>query len=282
MKATKPRWPDVSRVANSQPFRGIGAWLQEWWPYTCNVLGACGLGLLGAANDKGRIVLPITSWSLSKDLVGWGGALLLAIGMVGLYRRGRQLGDLKRRVAQAEQRSGISERVVRALSRVELNILSDSLGHQSSERVSLFVPAPGGFVLVARWTKDPTLAEGSQTIYAEGQGCLWKAWQDGYAEEVNLPDPRNDLKGWVDEQVARWNVPRDRAEAMTMRSRTYVAIRIEDRSTGRLPAGVVIFESRLTPNEATRARLKPDDIKQAVLREEPRLRVLLEEMARLV
>jgi hypothetical protein len=254
---------------------------RDWWPYVVNAVGFAGLGLTGAADRQGHIVIPFAGWTLDKAPVAWVSAILAAIGFIGTISRGRKLTAVQRDLTRAEGQAATTERTVEALIRTELGLLSDSLKHFSTERVSLFLPVPDGFRLVARWSRAPGLLGTTRTIYPPNEGCLSSAWAAGSAAVTDLPDPLSDIEGWLAAQ-RQWGLSDETALSMTMRSRTYAAFRIEAAQPGKEALGVIVFESQLVPGGSA-AKLRESELRTAIQGGEAhRLRVYLEQMAQLL
>jgi hypothetical protein len=78
--------------------------------------------------------------------------------------------------------------------------------------------------------------------YRESEGVLGAAWNRGEAEELDLPAPGTGLeptKGWLTRQQ-KMGVRDEDARSMTMKSRSYAAIRI---NYERRLIGVIVVES---------------------------------------
>jgi len=99
-----------------------------------------------------------------------------------------------------------------------------------------------------------------------------------------MPDPRMDLDDWVSVQSSQWQIPGEIGRAITMKSRNYVAFRIDDEA-GDPPLGVVVFETEKTIAEAEatahvksgRCCIGVEELREFVAREQEgtRLRGLL-------
>jgi hypothetical protein len=212
--------------------------------------------------------------------LAWAGIAALVIAWFALFRQSRWVDGLEKGLASAEEKRTAAEGAVQALSKAELALLSEQLKYASSERISLFVKADSAFLLVARFSRNPAFNTQTGRLYPQNEGCLGSAWQVGFPGEDALPDAKTEPDQWVQQQASRWRVSHQRASEMTMRSRTYLAFRI-DRSRGRDPLGVVIFESLDVPG-STQAVLSREPIESAIKKAEgQRIRALLEQMAEL-
>jgi len=127
-------------------------------------------------------------------------------------------------------------------------------------RISLFSARVDHFVLVARCSLGPRHQTAGRERYPLTEGCLGQAWENGRAAETTLPDPGVRPAQWRDEMGRRWNVPSEVAERLTMKSRSYVACRIDGTPESN-PLGVIVFESL---NSLEQIRL-PDGKDQCVM-----------------
>lgn len=186
----------------------------------------------------------------------WFGAVVFLAGTVLSVRRQRAYETLREAYTTLERQSNEvasaskaaldrRDAVISALSCCELAFLGQQLKYYSSERITLFRPAPGGFTLVARWSMHPRYRASGREFYPLCEGCLGEAWNWGFAAEIGLPDPKSALEEWLAVSKTKWHIPRQTAQEFTMKSRTYVAIRLEG-GTGREPLGVIVFESERT------------------------------------
>lgn len=106
---------------------------------------------------------------------------------------------------------------------------------------------------MARYSASPPLCAQGKTRYSADQGCVGAAWAKG-RDQLELPDPRIDPEAYFAGQASR-GIDERTASALRMKSRTYVAFRIEavDR-----PLGVIVFESVRTVEAAAKADCQLD------------------------
>ncbi|MBA2283075.1 MAG: hypothetical protein H0W25_17835 [Acidimicrobiia bacterium] len=173
-----------------------------------------------------------------------GGVLVLVVG--GLLSTS-YLRALQERAEKSDAHLGRArhaERAVLILVRTELHELLEQLGLNSNGRVSLFLDTATALALVGRYSAMPTFDRTTgRAEYPYDEGVIGKAWEKGAWEEPRLSNPgARDAPAnprWIDQQCGRYNLPRDEVQTMTMRSRSYAAIRLE--CGGRL-VGVLIAE----------------------------------------
>lgn len=190
----------------------------------------------------------------------WSTLALMALGPLALVaavvtaRQTRRFLALESRSRELDARVDTADAAVLRLLRSELERLEAMAGHYSSQRVSLYRREEDQLVLIARRSRRPTYDESlGRFCIPLDQGCVGRAWAEGSAYEPGLPSAGPETgpptKKWVARQE-RWGVPRAEAAALTMRSQTYTAFRIETREE-RL--GVLVFESTLSVAERSSA-----------------------------
>jgi hypothetical protein len=268
---------------------------KEWWPSAMSALGAAGLALPGLAGTDGRLAfIPGEPDRLKVFLIGLALTLVGGVALSARNKRGTVLEQkLQQSSALAEERLQQltafvrqASETVQSLCRMELGLLARRLRYYSNERVSLYAPAGDHFVLVARCSLGPAFQTPGREKYPLDQGCLGQAWERGRSAEANLSDPIARPAQWRDEMRRRCNVPPSVSENLKMKSRTYVAFRI-DGGTGSDPLGVVVFESLNALDEINlrdehhRCIMNPDELAEIVAGEEAsRLQGLLQRAAR--
>lgn len=244
--------------------------VERWWPLSLAPIGGTVLAL---AHLFGGLEIP-------ASVVG--GFIVFA--SAALERR--QLARLNAVNAERDrlrERATRTERAMRDLAGLELQLMAENrmLRYSSNERISLFAKVGDALELVGRHSANPNLKTAGRPSYPLNQGCVGRAWEDGLHAVTALPDPQRELNAWMRE-LAQLRIPEPTAEAMTMKSRTCVAVRI-GATAPRNPLGVVVFESTDTAADALtiggekRCELDPDELKSFVdQREGERLRGILE------
>jgi len=255
--------------------------MRDWAPWAATAIGGILMGLSGAAaNSSGEVVFPFVGWQVDHIALAWVAVPLLLPGVAFTFvnERDRVIGRM--RLRRESEKAQLNARAVARLINSQLDIICSSLGHLSTERVTLFVRVNSHFEVAGRWSAHPGLRGKTRQQYPE-EGCLGEAWAQGKSVVVDLPDPKSDLEAWLKKQAAL-GVSSETALAMTMRSRNYAGFRIDDPRTGRDPSGVVVFESELGLAHGGKQQIDPIVLEKAVDDERPRLRVLLDEKARLI
>jgi len=258
------------------------SFIRDLWAELVAAFGTAGLGLAGGAVESGKVAIPF-GFQISQPHLAWASTGVLLVGVIGVIWRRQRMVVLKREFEESSSRLRRTESAVSAFTRQELHFLSAKLGHSSSERISLFCKTDDAFMLIGRHSANPTYNSQPMQSYPTTEGCLGQAWREGTSEALGLPDPRTDLEGWVTAQQSL-NLPRARALSLTMKSRSYVAFRIEPGNSrydrrAITPLGVIVFESEQVVGGAT--KLDPSELKKALKGVDgERIRSLLDQLGR--
>lgn len=227
--------------AERHPFVRVAYLLRDWWPNALLAFGSLLLAVAGFSNSQGKITgLPghPTRWIVFAIA----GAIWL-VGGAALALRQRQLSSLERKLAAMEAHAAGQTEAISGLARVEIELLARELGYASNERISLLAISGVEAVLVARFSDCPPFQTRGRGRYPLNEGVLADAYETGVGAVLDLPDPAASLRGWRSELRWRCRIPADTANALTMRSRTAIAIRIRQSGVGGDPLGFVVFES---------------------------------------
>ncbi len=273
----EPNGPSEPR--RQDPFVRAGEFLSQWWPNILAGVGGLLMVLAQIADSTDHITL--VPGNLTRAMAFWPGLACFILGSAVLALRQPRAADLARRVTALEQQVAQGSEGLRSLRRNELSLLAKQLRFYSAERISLFGFQPDGFVLIARHALFTQFEAAGRTRYPVSEGCIGLAWQAGFAAADDLPDPATHLAEWQKELLDRYQVPVATSLALTMKSRTCIAFRIEA-GAARLPVGVVVFESQNLPDASVpRSRhapmLDPDELTKVMKGAEgTRLQCILE------
>jgi hypothetical protein len=138
----------------------------------------------------------------------------------------------------ADQYRAIQQNIIKALL-VEIAV-NFALG--DSDRISLYGHNGKCFFLAGRHSRHPEYAKPGRATYPDDQGCIGEAWRHGTAFVDNLPDPLPNPRLWVRQVGKDWGIPKDAAEAMSMKSRCLVAHALEGSQKDERVA-VIVMES---------------------------------------
>lgn len=120
--------------------------------------------------------------------------------------------------------------------------LTRDLGFGFDERISVYIHYKNTFALHARYSKNNIYSRNGRPVYPERQGCIGKAWMQGFFFVDGLPDPSRDLQLYLREARDKSGMGTTAAKKMKMKSRNYGGFVLSDPKTAN-SIGVIIFES---------------------------------------
>lgn len=123
--------------------------------------------------------------------------------------------------------------------------LFNSLSLKMDERITIYIRYDHGFKPLARFSTCPLFNKGTDTIFPEGKGIIWEAYQKGELFIEDLPDPINNFNDWLDEQK-KLGITKQMAKKLTMKSRSYFAKAFIQKGI-KDPHAIIVFES-ITPH----------------------------------
>jgi hypothetical protein len=137
--------------------------------------------------------------------------------------------------AIAENILSLFEMVLHSLA-VKLN-----LNEAGTERVSIYVHRShdNSFVPFGRYSHNPQLKEKGRTRFPDSQGCIAKAWQEGWYFSRDFPEDRMG-NAYVDFMLQRYNIPRNATRKMKMKPLSICAKRI---NVDTRPIAVIVIKS---------------------------------------
>jgi hypothetical protein len=115
------------------------------------------------------------------------------------------------------------------------------LDDAGNERVSIYVhmSEESAFVPCGRYSHNPELKKKGRTSFATNQGCIERAWHDGWHFANDFPEDRSGT-GYRDHMLKTYNIPRNTTRKMKMHPLAIGAKRIQ---VGTTPIGVIVVES---------------------------------------
>jgi hypothetical protein len=236
--------PNGHRPASDSHWSRFWGFVRRWWssvatgPVTALLLGTAAI----AQGDSFDLFNKHVSWPIALVV------LAAAVAVGGTLETSRRIRRLEQAVVQSE---GLQSRASRAELALIDSICDDlkhlvaSLGLYSNGRASLFLWRHDHFVLAGRYSPMPRYSQSpGREIYPVSSGIIGKAWDNGEADDPDLPDPgevnRPPSEEWLTRQ-AEFGVSDDVARAFVMRSRAYAAIRLDEFERRRL--GVLVVET---------------------------------------
>ena len=223
--------------------RRIGEIFAEFWPQAALALGSVGfaaVGLILSGRAEGFAWL-FTSFG---GLVFVVSAIFVVAGNVELWRRRPKIRELEEQVAEYTELVDWAQEAYKQQFRVELaSILGESLGYGDTERISVYKHGGGSFQLLGRYSENPEYDRArTRSFYPGDEGVVGRAWREGFASEMELPDPDRSPGLYYARLEEEWGIDRITAQGFTMKSRQLVAWAIyEPRGIERV--AVVVVES---------------------------------------
>jgi hypothetical protein len=145
--------------------------------------------------------------------------------------------ELSRREEKAGQESAEKSKAIERSLTVLIRFLAHHCGLAGNgDRVSVYYHHDKQFVMLARWSQNPTFNSPGRGTYPVGQGAIGDAW-DASSVVAELPGSR---VRWNQSLEKNHGFPPGTAETLKMHSQSIAAQRI---ATNGDAAGVIVFES---------------------------------------
>ncbi|WP_437597595.1 hypothetical protein WMF28_33495 [Sorangium sp. So ce590] len=224
----------------------LGAWLLDKWGALCSFVCPTAVGTILAFVDMDAEKKKWLIEDVDGRLVTAACGFLLLGGIAGLISTLRREPTLDERVADEREKMGDAVEKLRSnytdMLDTQLSILSNALRLTDKERVSVYMRSVNVFVTFARYSRHPTFTERGRKLYPATEGVIARAWADGSAIEMDLPDPERKEAEYRKVQGKRCGMPAASLSSIRMRSRSYAAFAIDDIADIRRVA-VIVFES---------------------------------------
>jgi hypothetical protein len=151
----------------------------------------------------------------------------------------------------------ISERI-RDLFDGYLYNLASKLGFgakgQNSERITLFIHDNNkNLIPFSRYSANPKYRNIKRISSPDNEGCIAKAWENGWHFDANFPCPEVNKKEYSEYSYNKYLIPKNVCKQLSMPSRLFASLRIEYQGT---PLAVVVLETE-----------SPDRYKEAFIKE---------------
>lgn len=247
----------------------LAVWFEDYWTQILITTGSVGLALAG--------ILPglqgsSWSWLWSKP---YGYLFMISVlltvgGGIASWQQAPGIQTLKEKVAKQEDALVRAHNGYYELLEYELQILFEILQFTSNERISVYKHEGQTFTMLGRYSSNPVSCQTGRGIYPDDQGCIGVAWRDGKAFVDDLPSPGQ--QKYFSRLEKEWNINKDVANNLRMKSQSYAAYAIQSYNNGRRIA-VIVFES-INPGTIN------DDELQKILKygESRRIALFLERM----
>ena len=205
----------------------IASFLGQLWYNGAALTGAFGAVLLAAAER----------WSL-WFIVGI--VLSVAAAVIALVAAPR-VGRLVRGERASAERARDRARSMGAVMEITLTSLLDDLAIDASRaRASVYRHGDGAFIMLARASVSERLKSPGRGAYPDDEGIIGVAWDVSVAHAYGLPG--TEVK-WKRECVTRWGMSQVAVDAIKMRSRSLLGVRIDADGVTRRPVGLIVIES---------------------------------------
>ncbi len=110
------------------------------------------------------------------------------------------------------------------------------------ERVTLYLYDPDGhFISIGRFSENPTFRQPGKSQHSSSQGCIGKAWTDGWCFDNAFPHPDTAQIRYRKKQL-EYGIEGATVDNFSMKSRLYCGCRIHSRD-GQVPVAVLVIES---------------------------------------
>ena len=102
----------------------------------------------------------------------------------------------------------------------------------------------GYFTCCGRHSSNPEFRGQGRITYPDGQGCIWKGWENGWHYDDEFPRNADEHKKY---SADKYDVPLKIQETIRMRSRFYAVMRLDD-TEGESQAVIVIEGMKKPPS----------------------------------
>lgn len=246
---------------NSLPGVRAAAWIHDRWPDLLAVIGTLCAGA-GGLLVEGDAAKALAGEAGAPALVRLGIPLVVGgtiggiVGAAGQIRRSKRTSVLERQLREAEAKAEAAHADLLALTDGYLYALVQGpLACRSTERVTIYAHDDDRkvFTLFGRVALNPDYHSKRRVDYPDTQGCIARAWRDGWAFANDYPDPRQNYDAYV-KRALQDNVPQAEVDKIRMRARLFGAHRVAS-ADGKRPLAVVVVEST-DPVRYTEAELR--------------------------
>lgn len=222
-------WGTAGGSQSNDPYLVRGArWFTYRWHHATLILG----GAVGTGS-----ALASGTWNAVMVIAGIVG---VTVGTIAGAKQKPSYATLKENLDKSNDEANQNADVLRELLKLlmaDIGLQALSLG--SGERMSIYRHDQRAFVLLARYSADPTLEVPGRVIYDDGQGVIGKAWSLGAHWVNDLPA---DEAGYLSVHRGSYNFTDEVTKNLTMKPRSVVGIRYPE-GPNNPPIGVVVVES---------------------------------------
>jgi hypothetical protein len=225
-------------------FTVFGKWLDKHKITMALIISAIGLAVI---KDLGEIVFEWEKpwWALLLSL----GAIIVTLfcawfGSIGQSKLAKINSDLSDQLEYAEALIQNFGSDYFDLWDNRLRVLSEVLGFDARDRISVYRHQDNTFTMVGRYAVLPDYDKPGRGAYPVGQGVIGSAWRagDGKCVVQDMPDPITDLESYCSRSKDDWNLPSAVTKKLGMKSRSVAAFALNDH-TNSTRSAIIVFES---------------------------------------
>ena len=177
-------------------------------------------------------------WSTGVFVFGWAVFLFIISVLAQIFLQRPTYMELSADTEAAVEKSKSKFAAVeKSLEILLRNLAEDCNFNGNADRASVYYFHEEQFVLLARWSPDPTLAKKGRLRYPIGEGTIGLAWKGGEVVTDFAPSTR---AVWNQKLLKTHGFPKDTASALTMQCNRIAAMRVQNEHR---PVGVIVFES---------------------------------------
>lgn len=108
-------------------------------------------------------------------------------------------------------------------------------------RVSLYKHTGHNFILLGRYSQNPTYNKKSRSGYPDNEGFIAKGWEDGEFEINDIPMWKGAGTQYKSYVKSRCNISEEVLQNINMRSKSYYIYRFDNHDASN-PLGIIVFE----------------------------------------
>lgn len=227
-------------------------WLEDYESQLLTWIGGVGFTLSGIWSVLEKENFNFHSGTSITFLIS---LTIYALGSFKTWKRTKSNKALQREVARLENQLGQVERDYFRTFEIQLESLSNQLNFTDKERISIYKHNGRHFLLIGRYSKNPSHDKRGRVIYADYEGCIGEAWSKGEAFDSNLSDPLSNEPQYLQHMKSRWMLNENITRNLTMKSRSCAAYALDNFQIPVKRNAVIVFES-LDPHKITKNSLE--------------------------
>lgn len=188
----------------------------------------------------GEYVAPFSIWILALSFI-----VFLFVNYIE-YKGKPVLKAIKEDLKNATEANEIISERIKDLFDGYLYNLSSKLGCEKSEsyceRITIFLHDNNKNLFpFSRYSDNPNFRKIKRSIIPDNEGCVAKAWENGWHFDSQFPCSKENLKEYIDYSNAKYLIPKSICKQLSMSSRLYASLRIENNGHH---VGVIVIESK--------------------------------------